>query len=87
MENSEIIMENPVTAPEEPTEQTVTELVTSLMETETETNATECLTLQPMPELDVDQLNTFTYLGTGFILGCVLVFGLKICYRFFRIFF
>lgn len=94
MENSEITTETPEILSEEQTgttelvettttETTFTEL-TALLQT---TEITECQTLQPTETINVEQLNTFTFWGTGFIFFCIFVFAVKVGYWFFNIFF
>lgn len=71
----------------EQTESILTEIQTIFTETET---TTECLTSQTtlvLQTVNVEQLNTFTFLGTGFIILLILLIVFKGCFSFLRIFF
>lgn len=87
MENSEIITEIPDIPETEPEQiELVTEITLITVPEQEIYTTTECQTLQ-LNELNVEQLNTFTFLGIGFILGCILVFVFKGLYRFLNMFF
>ena len=87
MENSEIMTEIPEIPETEPEQiELVTEITLTAVPEQEIYTTTECQTLQ-LNELNVEQLNTFTFLGIGFILGCILVFVSKGLYRFLNIFF
>lgn len=59
--------------------------------TETETVETTAVVstadLSALAGIDVDSLNTFTYLGSAFVLGFFFFFVCKGVYRFFNMFF
>lgn len=64
------------------TETTLTTISTA--ETEFQTTTVD---LSNLSEIDVDLMNTFFYIGTSFILGCLFWFVCKWLYRFLRMFF
>lgn len=64
---------------------TETTLITTEELNEIETKATA--DLSALSEIDVDSMNTFFYLGTSFILGCLFWFVCKSLYKFLRMFF
>lgn len=64
---------------------TETTLITTEELNEIETTATA--DLSALSEIDVDSMNTFFYLGTSFILGCLFWFVCKNLYRLLRMFF
>ncbi len=66
-------------------ETTVTEMIlTESTETFTTVSTAD---LSNLSEIDVDMLNTFTYLGTAFVLGFFFFFVCKGVYRLFNMFF
>ncbi len=66
-------------------ETTVTEMIMT-ESTETFTTVSNA-DLSNLSEIDVDMLNTFTYLGTAFVLGFFFFFVCKGVYRLFNMFF
>lgn len=60
-----------------------------MTETETVETTTTVSTadLSSLAGIDVDSLNTFTYLGSAFVLGFFFFFVCKVVYRFFNMFF
>lgn len=96
MEDSEMMTDFEMTEiPEETSEETsiiqeVTEEMTTELLTSTETTfttTTECLTFQKIEKVDIDMLNTFTYLGTFFMAFMILIVIFKGLYGLFKIFF
>lgn len=71
------------------------QITTSVAFTETEATVitTECQTFTttmeiiPLQNVNIDQLNTFTFLGTGFIILCVFLIVFKGCTSFLKMFF
>ena len=79
-----------MTTEEITSELTVTELLTSTeitTTTTTTTTATVCPTCSNLEELDIDMLNTFTRLGTFFVIFVFFVTTLRGINRLFNIFF
>lgn len=65
------------------TSETATETET----VETTTAAVSTADLSALAEIDVDMLNTFTYLGSAFVIGFFFFFVCKGAYRLFNMFF
>ena len=98
MEDSSIMTDYELTEIQEetPTEEitTIQELITEITTTElltsTETTSTVTTTICPtyanLEKIDVDMLNNFTYIGTFFIIFCILLIVFRGLNRLFRIF-
>lgn len=71
------------------TEAEAVETYAVMTETETfeTTTAVSTADLSALTGIDVDMLNTFTYLGSAFVIGFCFFFVCKGLYRFFNIFF
>lgn len=72
----------------------ITTSVIAFTETEVTVITTECQTFTttmeeiiPLQNVNIDQLNTFTFLGTGFIILCIFLIVFKGCTSFLKIFF
>lgn len=65
----------------------MSEETTMILTESTETFTTVSTSGSDISEIDVDMLNTFTYLGTAFILGFFFFFVCKGVYRLFNMFF
>ena len=68
-------------------EELVTTTETTLITTELNEIETTTADLSALSEIDVDLMNTFFYIGTSFILGCLFWFVCKWLYKFLRMFF
>lgn len=64
-----------------------TSITTEFETVETTTAAVSTADLSALSGIDVDMLNTFTYLGSAFVIGFFFFFVCKGAYRFFNMFF
>lgn len=61
--------------------------LTTISETVTTATTVSTADLSSLAGVDVDMLNTFTYLGSAFVIGFFFFFVCKGAYRFFNMFF
>lgn len=82
-------MDENITTSETMTNETNSEASTTTVETVDTSVETVTTTIgvSNLSEIDVESLNTFTHIGTSFILGCLFWFVCKWLYKLFNIFF